>query len=312
MKNYIKKLLRESLLKEIDFGEHSVDRLIQRFESFNDEDIPARVKQEVIQNLNLLKVNNLSNKTDYAVYLGGISQKEINKESIYYKNYLDSLKTVQHNTGRDRAYYSIGKGDEFFGDSTGNQFWLIVRSDRAATFMLRKDVQTQNSDENKSKLMVDAIIKNLPEWLKKRSEGNQPNNNKFKKIKLSNGKVIRHYEGLNKFETLEGTPIDIFTIANLLPDNINVDDIILDTFARASENEKVELIDKMPEHLQDKVMSLMESIELPIEIGDTVLMGKFKNKKVVVKTIDWDEEKGDLTINGKPALKVRIPKKDKE
>ena len=52
-----------------------------------------------------------------------------------------------------------------------------------------------------------------------------------------------------------------------------------------------------------------EGVDLPIEIGDTVRMGKFKNKKVVVKSIDWNE-KGDLLINGRPALKFRIEKKD--
>ena len=57
---------------------------------------------------------------------------------------------------------------------------------------------------------------------------------------------------------------------------------------------------------------LSEVIEIPIEVGDTILMGKFKNKKVVVKDIDWDEEKGDLKINGKPALKMRLTKKIKE
>ncbi len=51
-----------------------------------------------------------------------------------------------------------------------------------------------------------------------------------------------------------------------------------------------------------------ESIELPVEIGDTVLMGRFKNKKVVVKTIDWNE-KGDLLINGRSAMKMRLIKK---
>lgn len=56
--------------------------------------------------------------------------------------------------------------------------------------------------------------------------------------------------------------------------------------------------------------SLNESIKLPIEIGDTVYMGKFKNKKTIVKDIEWNE-KGDLLINGKPALKMRIPKKVK-
>jgi hypothetical protein len=52
----------------------------------------------------------------------------------------------------------------------------------------------------------------------------------------------------------------------------------------------------------------VENIKLPIKIGDTVLMGKFKNKKVVVKTIGWSE-KGDLLINGKSAMRMRIPKK---
>jgi len=52
---------------------------------------------------------------------------------------------------------------------------------------------------------------------------------------------------------------------------------------------------------------MFEGVDLPIEIGDTVRMGKFKNKKVVIKTIDWNE-KGDLLINGRPALKFRIEK----
>ncbi len=229
MKGYIRKLLKEAL-NEIDFGEHSVDRLIQRFETFNDEDVPPRVKQEVIQNLNLLKQNDLPKKSDYGIYLGGLSQNEINRDSIYYQNYLDGLKTLQHDTGRDRAYYSIGKGDEFFGDSTGNQFWLIVRGNTAATFMLRKDIQTQNSGDNKTKLMVDAIIKNLPEWIRRRKEANKPKSGKFKKLKLVDGNVVRYYADENKFETLEGQPI-------------KVDDIF----------------DSLPEDLQMKVMELMES-----------------------------------------------------
>ena len=54
-----------------------------------------------------------------------------------------------------------------------------------------------------------------------------------------------------------------------------------------------------------------EDIKLPLDIGDTVLMGRFKNKKVVVKDIDYNE-KGDLLINGRPALKFRMVKKVNE
>ena len=51
-------------------------------------------------------------------------------------------------------------------------------------------------------------------------------------------------------------------------------------------------------------MKLQEVISLPIEIGDTLLMGKFKNKKTIVKTIGWDE-KGQLIINGKTVIRKK-------
>ena len=50
-----------------------------------------------------------------------------------------------------------------------------------------------------------------------------------------------------------------------------------------------------------------EMIKVPIKVGDTVLGGRFKNKKVVVKKIGKND-KGDITINGKPLLKYRIVK----
>jgi hypothetical protein len=48
-------------------------------------------------------------------------------------------------------------------------------------------------------------------------------------------------------------------------------------------------------------------IKIPIKVGDTVLGGRFKNKKIVVKKIGKND-KGDITINGKPLLKYRILK----
>jgi len=52
---------------------------------------------------------------------------------------------------------------------------------------------------------------------------------------------------------------------------------------------------------------LTEAITLPVEVGDTLLMGKFKNKKVVVKTIGTDEH-GMPTINGKKVVTFRMIK----
>jgi hypothetical protein len=48
-----------------------------------------------------------------------------------------------------------------------------------------------------------------------------------------------------------------------------------------------------------------EEIKIPIEVGDIVKGGKFKNKKITVKKIGKNE-KGDITINDRPLLKYRI------
>jgi len=56
---------------------------------------------------------------------------------------------------------------------------------------------------------------------------------------------------------------------------------------------------------------LGETIQVPISIGDTVLGGKFKNKKMIVKTIEKNE-KGDITINGRPLLKFRVMNQDED
>lgn len=55
------------------------------------------------------------------------------------------------------------------------------------------------------------------------------------------------------------------------------------------------------------LISFNEMIKIDIKVGDTILGGRFKNKRIVVKTIGKNE-KGDITINGKPLLKFRIIK----
>ena len=55
----------------------------------------------------------------------------------------------------------------------------------------------------------------------------------------------------------------------------------------------------------NNVQKANEDITIPINVGDTVLGGKFKNKRIVVKSIEKNE-KGDITINGKPLLKYRL------
>ena len=58
------------------------------------------------------------------------------------------------------------------------------------------------------------------------------------------------------------------------------------------------------------MLKKFEDIKVPIEVGDTVLGGRFKNKKTIVKKIGKNK-KGDITINDKPLLKYRIVKEFK-
>ena len=53
---------------------------------------------------------------------------------------------------------------------------------------------------------------------------------------------------------------------------------------------------------------IVEDISIPIKVGDTILGGKFKNKKIEVKEIG-ENEKGEVTINGKPLMRFRIIQK---
>jgi hypothetical protein len=52
-------------------------------------------------------------------------------------------------------------------------------------------------------------------------------------------------------------------------------------------------------------------IFIPINVGDTILIGRFKNKKTIVKTIGKDEY-GMPTINGKRVVNFRIPPKEEK
>ena len=70
---------------------------------------------------------------------------------------------------------------------------------------------------------------------------------------------------------------------------------------------KDNLIQYYKKHCEPSENDINEMIKLDIKVGDILMGGKFKNKKVVVKDIGKNE-KGDITINGKPLLRFRIQK----
>ena len=50
-------------------------------------------------------------------------------------------------------------------------------------------------------------------------------------------------------------------------------------------------------------------IKIDVKVGDIILTGRFKNKKVTVKTTGYDEH-GMPTINGKPVCTFRKSRKE--
>ena len=58
-------------------------------------------------------------------------------------------------------------------------------------------------------------------------------------------------------------------------------------------------------------MLLSEVIKIDVKVGDVVLVGKFKNKRVKVKEIGKDEH-GLPTINGRKVVNFRIARDETE
>ncbi len=137
--------------QSLQVSQHQLNRITERFEVFTNTDIRFAVKNHLKHNLRLLGKLNLPKDKSYGIQLCHFVP---NKVSKHYK--------VINN---DRAYYSI-VDDEVIHDSTGDQFWVVIRQNKITTFMLRKSIQTSNLEHNLEKLRVDEVITNLSKFLK--------------------------------------------------------------------------------------------------------------------------------------------------
>lgn len=116
--------------------------------------------------------------------------------------------------------------------------------------------------------------------------------------------LTNHYETAEDYARIRGEQNDtegqVFTI------KVKPEDVSWNTGSGEIEFDKGGLISRRNGFLTI-IPRTEENIDVPINVGDTVLGGKFKNKKIVVKDIGKNE-KGDITINNKPLLKVRTIK----
>jgi hypothetical protein len=62
--------------------------------------------------------------------------------------------------------------------------------------------------------------------------------------------------------------------------------------------------------MKEENKNRVSGIFVPLNVGDIIYTGRFKNKKTTVKTIGVDEQ-GMPTINGKRACTFRLGPKEK-
>ena len=203
-KNFIKKILRESLQGILEAKEtiHSGDRLNDRLDILlRTNSLTTKEVSNIKNNLKLIKGHNFPKQKSYAIKLGGF---EVKKDSIYYRL-----------SKNGEPQYSIPNPENPNIKSKGNEFWVVVRGDVISTLMLSRKSQFKNTAVAKDKLDVDEIIFNIEKYLLDSTQ-HKERNIKFKKIKLTNGKIIKFYPEINKFEDIRGEEINLDDILDYL------------------------------------------------------------------------------------------------
>lgn len=150
MVELIKKLLREHLSEaEFDKAGHSVERIKQRIASIPDSDLSFNVKEVIFHNLDKIQNTDFSTKKTFTVMLGKFTPDP--KSKLY----------VTDEQGK--GYYRIwtDEPNSEIKDSTGDEFWMIIRNNIIHTVFLRKSWQTNNASLNAEKLRVDYAFKNI-------------------------------------------------------------------------------------------------------------------------------------------------------
>jgi hypothetical protein len=132
--------------------DHAYNRITERLESMCDkDDITEEEQLELTENLQLVLDTEFKRDLSYGVKLGGF---KINPKSY--------LATKKHPSG---IYYEICSKDDndVVKDSTGDEFWVIIRDNKLITSFLRKAIQslTANKPRNEGGLGVDMVIDNI-------------------------------------------------------------------------------------------------------------------------------------------------------
>jgi hypothetical protein len=194
MKSLIKKLLRESLLREDYVTSSQLGKLeIELDNLFKSVGVDIEFTKHFLD-----RVNDVRNGKEITIEeLRDIFKKIYSQYKEQLIKYKDGFEAVfKNNPTNINIPFTIS------WDKENGELDLISK-----TIMRKKDFETSNQIlyvTGKEQQPLQA----------------QPNKDRFKKIKLTSGDIIRYYEQLNKFETLDGQSLDIDSIFDELPEDI--------------------------------------------------------------------------------------------
>jgi hypothetical protein len=149
MKSIASIIKEEINIYESEISSHAYKRIKERLKTMsNNNDITSQEAMNIDRNVNNIINYNFNPNKSYGIMLGRFN---INPDS--------TLTTTRHKTG---SYYEINSFDysDIIKDSTGNEFWGIIRGNKLITVFLRKSIQRNTAEQprNMGGLGVDVVI----------------------------------------------------------------------------------------------------------------------------------------------------------
>lgn len=194
MRHFIKTSLREGLLKESYITQSELNRLEKELDAlFADVGIDIDFTEHFFE-----RVNHERNKKDITIdELRLIFKNAYGKYKEVLSKYGDGFKAVFRNRPTN-----INIPFTLQWDSKNNELDLVSKTVMRTNQFFSQEPFLTVDDPNPVKIEKPQA------------------KDKFKKIKLKSGDVVKYYELSNRFETLNGQEIDLDTIFDSLPDEL--------------------------------------------------------------------------------------------
>jgi hypothetical protein len=201
----MKEFIRQRLLEAIKSSHWKQDSYPTRIIDSTFSELGPKAKAEVDSRINFIESLEFSEEQPQKIGVWIYTSPKIIKHPPFQERDKGSyLLGIINNNNMTTLYWKHKKEGQYDFDITYEELVEFAKS--------------EYYDANTKKITIKAI----KDWFKSKNkpEITSPNVNKFRKIKLNNGTIIKYYDLLNKFETIDNQPIAVDSIFNELPSEI--------------------------------------------------------------------------------------------